>query len=210
MKITSQSFRDNAPLPAEFAFCKPDPDTHATMSSNLNPQLAWEDVPAGTRSLVLLCVDDDVPTSPDDVNQEGRTIPADLPRCDFYHWVMVNIPPDCRDVAAGKCSSSITPRGKSSPPGPEGARQGINDYTGWFAGDEEMGGDYFGYDGPCPPWNDSLVHHYHFRLYALDVGRLDVDDRFTGRDVTETMEGHVLAQAAITGTYSLNPDVSAE
>ena len=32
-----------------------------------------------------------------------------------------------------------------------------------------MSGDYFGYDGPCPPWNDSIVHHYVFTVYALDV-----------------------------------------
>ena len=45
------------------------------------------------------------------------------------------------------------------------------DYTGWFADDPQMSGQYFGYDGPFPPFNDSLVHHYVFTLYALNVAR---------------------------------------
>jgi phosphatidylethanolamine-binding protein (PEBP) family uncharacterized protein len=40
---------------------------------------------------------------------------------------------------------------------------------GWFAGDNDMRGDYYGYDGPCPPWNDEIVHRYVFTLFALDV-----------------------------------------
>ena len=55
---------------------------------------------------------------------------------------------------------------------PLGARQGVNSYTSWFASDHDMSGDYFGYDGPCPPWNDALVHRYVFTLYALDVATL--------------------------------------
>ena len=61
-----------------------------------------------------------------------------------------------------------------------GAKQGINDFTGWFAGDAAMSGDYYGYDGPCPPWNDDLLHHYHFRVYALDVPTLGISGRFDG------------------------------
>ena len=62
----------------------------------------------------------------------------------------------------------------------------------------------YGYDGPCPPWNDDVIHHYHFRVYALDVSRLGVDGRFTAADVRAAMAGHVLAEAAVTGTYTLN------
>jgi hypothetical protein len=69
-----------------------------------------------------------------------------------------------------------------------------------------MGGDYYGYDGPAPPWNDSIPHHYRFTVYALDVENLEVgDDPFTGKDVWEAIEGHVLAQASIAGTYTQNP-----
>lgn len=71
-----------------------------------------------------------------------------------------------------------------------------------------MEGDYFGYDGPCPPWNDEIVHHYAFTLYALDVERCPLEGRFTGRDVLEAIEGHILDHTVITGTYSFNPAVT--
>ena len=90
-----------------------------------------------------------------------------------------------------------------------GGRHGVNDYTAWFAGDESMKGDYHGYDGPCPPWNDEMLHHYVFTLYALDVARCAVEGRFTGPDVRAAITGHVLAEAKLTGTYSLNPALAA-
>jgi len=71
-----------------------------------------------------------------------------------------------------------------------------------------MKGDYFGYDGPCPPWNDTLPHHYVFILYALDIPRLPLDGTLRGAEVRAALSGHVLAQASLTGRYALNPDVS--
>ena len=89
------------------------------------------------------------------------------------------------------------------PPG-QGARQGLNDYTGWFEGDADMGGDWHGYDGPYPPGNDLRLHRYFFRLFALDVERLELPSPFTAADVFRAMRGHVLAEASTHGTYSLN------
>jgi len=205
MKLTSQSFADGAPIPGEFSFCIPADEGHVCLGANRNPQLAWSDVPEGTRSFVLICHDPDVPSRGDDVNQEGRVVPASLPRVDFFHWVLVDLPADVREIAAGSFSSEVTPGGKPGPAGPQGTRQGINDYTNWFAGDAAMAGDYHGYDGPCPPWNDEIVHHYVFTLYALDVPRCAVEGRFTGADVRAAIAGHVLAEARLTGTYTLNP-----
>ncbi len=68
-------------------------------------------------------------------------------------------------------------------------RHGINSYTGWFASDPQMEGDYFGYDGPCPPWNDSIVHHYIFTLYALDINELDFEGEVTAENVRGGDEG---------------------
>ena len=68
-----------------------------------------------------------------------------------------------------------------------------------------MKGEYLGYDGPCPPWNDSIVHRYHFRIYALDVDRLHLADGFTVTELRVAMDGHVLAEAEVMGTYTLNP-----
>lgn len=207
MKLVSNDFADGARLPHEFAFGVPDPVEHLRLGRNRNPHLAWSGAPAGTRSFVLLCVDTDVPTRADDVNKEGRVIPASLPRTAFHHWTMVDIPPTVTEIAAGACSDGIVARGKQSPPGPAGSRQGLNDYTHWFAGHPEMGGQWYGYEGPCPPWNDELLHHYHFIVYATDLDRCPVDGAFTGTDVERAIAGHVLAEARLTGTYSLNPSV---
>ncbi len=207
MKLTSSSFSDGAPIPAEYAFCAPDPKTHATLSKNRNPQLAWTEVPMGTKSFAVILHDPDVPSRGDDVNQEGRLVPKSLPRVDFFHWVLVDLPASMAGVTAGEFSSSVVPRGKPGPAAAHGARHGINDYTGWFASDPDMAGDYYGYDGPCPPWNDEIPHRYTFTVFALDVARLPLEGRFGGADVRNAVRKHVLAQAAITGRYSLNPTV---
>ena len=135
MNITSKSFHHNQPIPDEFAFCVPDPKSHVKLGRNRNPQLSWTGVPADARSLVLICVDPDVPSVGTDVNKEGRTVRESLPRCDFYHWVVIDIPVSCKGVEAGACSDGVTPRGKQSPPGPKGSKQGVTNYTDWFAGD---------------------------------------------------------------------------
>ncbi|MCP3997189.1 MAG: YbhB/YbcL family Raf kinase inhibitor-like protein [bacterium] len=205
MQLTSSSFSDDAIVPEEFAFCVPDPESHVTFAPNRNPHLAWSDVPEEAVSLALICHDPDVPTRPDDVNQEGREVPHDLPRTDFFHWVVADLPADLTEIAAGSFSDGVVPHGKPAGVGPFGCRQGRNDYTGWFAGDPDMEGDYFGYDGPCPPWNDSLIHHYVFTLYALDKAQVALDDGFMGRGLREAIEGHVLDQARLTCTYTLNP-----
>jgi Raf kinase inhibitor-like YbhB/YbcL family protein len=205
MKIWSNSFADGQPIPGEFAFCVPDPASHVAMAPNRNPHLAWSGAPEGTKSFVVLCVDPDVPSVGDDVNQEGKTVPKDLPRVDFAHWLLFDIPADRTEIAAGSHSDGITARGKHGPEAPGGMRHGLNDYTNWFAGDADMEGDYFGYDGPCPPWNDARMHHYTFSVHALDIPRLDIADAMTLENVREAMRGHVLAEARITGTYTLNP-----
>lgn len=205
MKLFSQSFDNGAAIPGEFAFAVIDPVNHVALSANRNPHLAWSDVPAGTQSFVLVCHDPDVPSSGESVNQEGKEVPASLPRVDFFHWLVLDIPAGQREIAAGEHSDGVTPRGKPGPGGPAGVRHGVNDYTGWFAGDEQMRGDYFGYDGPCPPWNDTLMHHYIFTLYALDQAKVLVDGPLTGANVRVALAGHVLAEASITGTYTLNP-----
>ena len=207
MKLSSKSFSNGARIPAEFAFCAPDPKTHVTLSKNRNPDLSWGDLPPGTKSLVLICHDPDVPSKPDDVNQEGRTISAKLPRVDFYHWVLVDLDPKSGPIKAGEFSDGVAARGKKGPDGPRGTRQGLNDYTMWFASDKDMSGNYFGYDGPCPPWNDDIPHHYVFTLYALGVARCAVSGTFKGPDVLAAIRGQVLGQAALTGVYSLNPKV---
>ena len=209
MKLTSTSFADGQKIPGEFSFCTPDPAHHVCLGKNLNPQLAWHDVPTGTRSLALLCHDPDVPSKGDDVNQEGRTVPASLPRVDFFHWVLIDLPATLDSIKSGEFSHVVTPRGKPGPQAAHDSRQGINNYTDWFAGDNDMRGDYYGYDGPCPPWNDEIVHHYVFTVYALDIEKLPLEGKFGGPEVRAAIAGHVLAEARLTGTYTLNPALHA-
>jgi Raf kinase inhibitor-like YbhB/YbcL family protein len=205
MQISSLSFADQSCIPEQFAFGKIDAQMHVALSENINPHLRWGEVPEATRSFVVTCHDPDVPSKPDDVNQEGRTVAADLPRVSFFHWVLVDVPANKREIAEGEYSSEVTPRGKGGPLAANDTRQGINDYTLWFAADHDMSGDYFGYDGPCPPWNDEIVHHYVFTVYALDIEALPLEGTFTGPEVLDAIKGHILAEASLTGTYTLNP-----
>lgn len=202
------AWQNGAPIPARYAFGKPGSDGPFALSDNINPAIRWSNPPEGTQSFALICHDPDVPSSGEDVNQAGRLVPADLPRVDFFHWALVDIPVDVTQVEEGAAAQGVTPRGKPCGPSPIGV-SGQNSYTGWFAGDSDMGGVYGGYDGPCPPWNDSIVHHYHFTLYALDVTTLNLKGAFTGDQALEAMEGHLLGKVAQMGTYSMNPDVPA-
>ena len=205
MKLWSDSWINGEPIPAQYAAGKAVAGSGVAFSDNINPHLAWSEVPAGTRSFALICHDFDVPSRGDDVNQPGREVPADLPRVDFFHWVVVDLPATLAQMAEGEYSRGFTTRGKSGPATLHGARHGLNDYTGWFAGDTEMAGNYFGYDGPFPPFNDSLIHHYVFTLYALSVERAPVEGVFAGPQVRQAIYPHVLAEATQSGTYTLNP-----
>ena len=206
MKFWSDGIAPGAGIEPRYALGRPHPKDHVELADNVSPHLAWSELPAGARSLLLLCVDTDAPSRRDDANQEGRVVPPELARVDFYHLVLVDLPPSAGAFAEGELSRGVTPKGKPGPAGPRGARTGLNDYTGWFKGEAGMEGQYFGYDGPCPPWNDALVHHYHFRALALDLPRCPVEGVFDGRAVAAAISGHVLAEGRFTGSYALYPE----
>ena len=106
MKIRSDSFEHGKPIPAEFAMGAR--DTADGFGGNRNPHLAWEDVPAGTRSFALLCIDTDAPTDGALVADSGTPIPVEHPRGDFVHWAVADMPADVRAIAAGSCSDGVT------------------------------------------------------------------------------------------------------
>jgi len=210
MKLRSDGFLHRRAMPTRYAFGRHrffprelPADQRFELSDNRSPHLAWDDVPEGTQSLVLLCHDPDAPADATDVNRPDRVVPRDATRADFVHWVLVDVPPTVRQLEEGAFSEGVTPRGKG-PDSPVG-RQGLNDYCGWFADDPDMSGEYFGYDGPCPPWNDELIHWYVFELFALDVPRLPVE-KPTAADVRAAMEGHVLDTARLEGFYYIYPE----
>ncbi len=103
----------------------------------------------------------------------------DAPIGVFTHWVVFNIPAS---------SSGLHEKFASSFPSetvPGGMVQGKNS-----AGN-------VGYIGPCPP---SETHRYVFHLYALDT-QLNLQPGATKQDVRNAMEGHILAQALLTGLF---------
>lgn len=206
--IQIDSWQHGSAIPAKFAFGQPGIDGPFATSDNISPKITWRNAPSQTQSFALICHDPDVPSSPEDVNQEGRTVPASLPRVSFYHWVLVDIPATTTELAEGEGGSGVVAKGKPTGVVTNGIT-GQNNYTDWFAGDADMEGTYGGYDGPCPPWNDSIVHHYHFTIYALDVPSLNLTENFNGPDAVEAIKDHILAEANYTGTYSMNPDVKA-
>jgi Raf kinase inhibitor-like YbhB/YbcL family protein len=171
---------------------------------NKSPHLAWSGAPNATRSFALLAIDHDAPTRADDVNKPDRSVPYDLPRAEFVHWVLVDIPADRKELAEGADADGMTARGKPLGKTPNGVR-GLNDYTGWFAGDDALRGKYAGYDGPWPPFNDERKHRYVFTLYALDVPTLGLEGEFGAADVKKAIQGHVLAEASFSGIYAINP-----
>jgi Raf kinase inhibitor-like YbhB/YbcL family protein len=101
----------------------------------------------------------------------------DAPAGTWVHWVIFNIP----------AQTSVLEKGISPVPVlTDGSRQGINDFG------------KIGYGGPAPPRG---THRYFFKLYALDI-KLDCESGITKRDLLETMEGHILSEARLMGTYS--------
>jgi Raf kinase inhibitor-like YbhB/YbcL family protein len=147
-------------------------------------------------SFALICHDPDVPSKGDDVNQEDRTVPASLARgsISFTGCCLICRPHSAR---SGQANFPTMSRHAASPvrmPRTTHARESMTT-PNWFAGDNDMRGDYYGYDGPCPPWNDEIVHRYVFTLFALDVDRLDIEGKLTGQQVRAAMQGHILRRS---------------
>lgn len=100
----------------------------------------------------------------------------DAPMGTWVHWVVYNIPPTVSELPE-KVPASDTLA--------DGTRQGINDFR------------KTGYGGPCPPGG---THRYFFKLYALDA-LLPVEPGMTKAKLLKAMEGHILAEAQVTGKY---------
>ena len=205
MKLWSDSWTNGDRIPARYAAGRLGGAGAVAFGDNRNPHLAWSELPEGTRSMALICHDFDAPIAGADLRHGAGELAADLPRRDFFHWVLIDLPPQPTVIAEGEYSAAFVLRGKPGPQTLHGARHGRNDFTQWFAADAALAGDYFGYDGPFPPANDALAHHYVFTLYALSLARLPLEGLFDGHAVRQALAGRVLAEATFSGTYSLNP-----
>jgi Raf kinase inhibitor-like YbhB/YbcL family protein len=188
------------------AFCQPNDETVVEWGGNVSPDLFFEVVPEGTKSFALLAYDPDAPASSVGSNEQNVTIEAGAERTRFFHWVLVDIPGDTRKIPEGAGGRGVVEGGKHKAKTEYGLR-GLNDFTTWFADDPKMKGDYLGFDGACPPWNDERIHRYVFSVHALDVASLGLKGRFTGQDVEAKMKDHLLASASFTTVYWLNPSI---
>ena len=168
-RVWSDSFEDGKPIPEGFAFAKPDPmgKEHTLPAGNRNPQIAWSNPPLGTKSLIVICEDNDVPADFSKANVEGETIPADAPRTSFIHWVLVDIVPEEPCIDAATLSKGISPRGKRGPACANGMRQGLNDYTEAFKDDPNNEGHYYGTTVLAPR---GTMTRTSLRLYRLRSG----------------------------------------
>lgn len=105
----------------------------------------------------------------------------DAPRPEpWVHWVIYKIPPNMPGLPEGVEATE-------DPPIPAHAIQGVNSW------------DEIGYRGPAPPPGHG-VHHYHFKLYALNA-RLDVNPGLTKDELLAVMKGKIIAEGELVGMY---------
>lgn len=97
------------------------------------------------------------------------------PKMVFVHWVLYNIPPELDGLPENLTDETL----------PQGAKPGINDFK------------KTGYGGPCPPVGR---HRYVHKLYALDKVLPDLSEP-SKDELLQAMEGHILEQAQLVGTY---------
>lgn len=105
----------------------------------------------------------------------------DAPQAEpWVHWVIYKLPAGVESLPEGVATQAALSE-------PAGALQGRNS---WGA---------IGYRGPAPPRGHG-VHHYHFKLYALDAA-LDAQSGLSKEQLLKAMKGHVLAEGELVGTY---------
>ena len=99
----------------------------------------------------------------------------------WVHWLLYKIPPSTSNLP-----EHVLPAQRVA--APAGALQGTNS---WPKG--------IGYRGPAPPKGHGL-HHYHFRLYALDAP-LELAPGVDKATLLAAMKGHILGEGELIGTY---------
>ena len=135
------------------------PQKHTCDGGDASPPLAWTDPPSGTKALALVCEDPDAPAGT------------------WVHWVLYDLPATARSLPEGVAAA---------PSGPDGSRQGRNDFK------------KIGYGGPCPP--SGPPHRYFFRLYALDAPT-GLEPGATRAELAKAVAPHTRGTAELMGRY---------
>jgi hypothetical protein len=159
--LTSNSFKDGDYIGKDFIMSEN--FGFGCAGGNQSPQLKWQGPPSGTKSFAITCFDPDAPTG-----------------SGFWHWVMVNIPPDVSELAQGAGS-----KGGKLPPGALMTRT-------------DLGAT--GYIGPCPPEGDH-PHRYLFTVFAVGKDKLDVIADTSPAVVGFNLHFNTLAKAELMGLF---------
>lgn len=214
LTLQSKAFKNNGVIPTKYTYCQSDGKGGIKPGKDISPPLSWSQAPKGTKSFVLLVTDPYIPNVPY-FDLLKHKITAKAPRMTGYHWILANIPAKLDSLPSGAGSDGFVEGGKE-PGKTKYGLMGVNVFSGVFQapiasriefGKKYKDGIYGRYDGPCPPWNDDVIHSYVFTLYALNVKKLNLpkNGHFSGSDVVARMHGHILAQAILHGKYSTNP-----
>lgn len=175
---------DGNRIPDNLVMCKPGPEGKNADSKNERPAVSWTAGPEGTKSYAVLVSDPDVPADLSKAYTDKK-IDEDDDRQVFYHWAQVDIPATVTELKGSKDAAKLT-HGK-------GVGNDVNQKSP------------LSYGGPCPPWNDARMHHYHFTVYALDIASLKLPATAHARQAALVLDKHVLAKGEVVGTYTTNP-----
>jgi len=209
LTVSVDSLKNGGVVPNQYRFCVPAEPGHVAPGPDKSPGMSWSNGPTGTKSYVITLTDiDNLAEQREKQNQEGMTVAASVARRTMFHWVLVDIPANVTSLSEGAESEGRVPHGKPQTPAKVGVR-GLNAFTIFMAANEQMKGQWFGYDGPCPAWNDELAHRNVFTVYALSVSSLNLSGAFDGFAAMAAMEGKVLAKGEVMGLASTNPSVIA-
>src|SRR6185295_2400234 len=209
LKVSVDSFKNGQTIPNKYAFCVPAAQGHTAAGPNMSPSISWSKGPAGTKSYAVIVHDTEAPAEQrEKMNKEGMTLTSSVPRRNFFHMVLVDIPANVTSLPESAQSEGRIARGK--PATSKVGVRGLNDFTKVFENNEQMKGQYYGYDGPCPPWNDENVHRYHFTVYALGVQSLNLGSTFDSAAALAAIKDKVLAQGEVVGLYTQNPSKGAK
>jgi Raf kinase inhibitor-like YbhB/YbcL family protein len=158
--VTSDSFKDGDYL--AMAHVGSTDHGFGCTGDNQSPHLKWSGAPAGTKSFAVTCYDPDAPTG-----------------SGFWHWLVVNIPPDVTELKLGA--------GSKGGALPKGALQTRTDYG------------FAGYGGPCPPQGDH-PHRYLFTVFAVG-DTLGVAEDTPAAQIGFNLHFKTLAKATIMGLF---------
>ena len=188
LNVTVENITADMPIPSNYALCKPTVDGKSGPGDNIRPTISWKGAPVATQSYAIIVSDLDVPADFSQADKDGLTIDATAPRQPFYHWALIDIPVTIGSIPGAK--ADVAPANGVALP---------NDLGSYVPDNHQYG-------GPCPPWNDARVHHYHFAVYALDVKTLGLKPSATAKDAARaiTQGGHIVGQGEVVGTYTLN------